>query len=141
MNLNILKNADVGGPLISATEFGNKWLKSKLIDVTENSIMLEFNVTSDMADNYGRLSSVIIMAIIDEIIGTTAFGLGRRLFSTNLKVDIISFADIGATIVADSKILNEEGENIYLECCLYCNSSLIVKGVSHGLAPTKYNKT
>lgn len=133
MNLKIFKTTDIGKLIPTPTGFGKQWLKPILLKTTDNSVRLMFHVSERMLDHNEDLPSGLILAIMDEIIGITAYGFGKQLFSTNLKVDFIFSSNKPSKIIAESNILNEENGVLYLECRLYCDTVLLAKGVSHGI--------
>ena len=90
-----------------------KWLNGKLIDIHEGSMDVEFVVREDMTNPMGVLHGGIASTILDEVVGTMVYALGREFayVSVNLNCDFLHAARIGDVILTKAKVIRA-GKNI-----------------------------
>lgn len=90
-----------------------RWLNGTLLDIREGSMKVEFIVREDMSNPMGILHGGMAATILDEVVGTMVFALGREFafVSVNLNCDYLNAARIGEAIFADAKVIRA-GKNI-----------------------------
>jgi acyl-coenzyme A thioesterase 13 len=90
-----------------------RWLNGTMLDIQKGSIKVEFVVRKDMSNPMGILHGGIAATILDEIVGTMVYALGREFafVSVNLNCDFLNPAMVGETIFADAEIIRA-GKNI-----------------------------
>lgn len=90
-----------------------RWLNGKLIDIQEGSMEAEFTVREEMTNPMGVLHGGISSAILDEVVGTVVYALGRDFAytSVNLNCDFLHAARLGDVISAKAKVIRA-GKNI-----------------------------
>ena len=90
-----------------------RWLNGKLIDIQEGSMEAEFTVREEMTNPMGVLHGGISSAILDEVVGTVVYALGRDFAytSVNLNCDFLHAARLGEIILAKAKVIRA-GKNI-----------------------------
>jgi len=91
----------------------SKWLNGKLIDIQEGSMEVEFVVREDMTNPMGVLHGGIASTILDEVVGTMVYALGREFayVSVNLNCDFLHAARMGDVILTKAKVIRA-GKNI-----------------------------
>ena len=90
-----------------------RWLNGRLTDIREGSMEVEFTVREDMTNPMGVLHGGIASTILDEVVGTMVYALGRDFayVSVNLNCDFLHAARIGDVITAKAKVIRA-GKNI-----------------------------
>ena len=90
-----------------------RWLDGKLIDLKEGSMAVEFTVRQDMTNPLGVLHGGIASTILDDVVGTLVYALGREFayVSVNLNCDFLHAARLGDVITATAKVVRA-GKNI-----------------------------
>ena len=90
-----------------------RWLNGRLTDIREGSMEVEFTVREDMTNPMGVLHGGIASTILDEVVGTMVYALGRDFayVSVNLNCDFLHAARIGDVITAKANVIRA-GKNI-----------------------------
>jgi acyl-coenzyme A thioesterase 13 len=90
-----------------------KWLNGKLIDIAEGSMEIEYEVRADMCNPMGTLHGGIASTMLDDIVGTMVYALGREFAftSVNLNCDFLNPAFPGEVLAAKSRVIRS-GKNI-----------------------------
>ncbi|CAG5070052.1 hypothetical protein DYBT9623_02792 [Dyadobacter sp. CECT 9623] len=128
--------AHIGKPMSKSKSPVGRWLNGKLTGVREGSMEVEFTVREDMTNPMGSLHGGIAATILDEVVGTMVYALGREFacVSVNLNCDFLHSARIGDVITAKSwvvrsgkNIIHVEGKIVDLEGKIIakCTSNMI----------------
>jgi len=128
--------AYIGKPASESKSPVGRWLNGTLTDVREGSMEVEFTVREDMTNPMGGLHGGIAATILDEVVGTMVYALGREFafVSVNLNCDFLHGAKIGDIITAKSwvvrsgkNIIHVEGKIVDLEGKIIakCSSNMI----------------
>jgi acyl-coenzyme A thioesterase 13 len=114
------------------------WLNGKLLDIREGSMEVEFVVRKDMCNPMDVLHGEIAAAILDDILGTIVYGLGRDFAytSVNLNCDFLTPAKLGDTIVAKGIIIRAGKNVIHVEGEIIDNSGRIIAKCASNLIQT-----
>lgn len=90
-----------------------RWLNGRLIDLREGYMEAEFVVRADMTNPAGVLHGGIASTILDDVVGTMVYALGREYaFTTvNLNCDFLHAAKVNDIITAKA-VLIRGGKNI-----------------------------
>lgn len=90
-----------------------RWLNGTLLDVQEGSMRVSYVVREDMTNPMGLLHGGIATTILDEVVGTMVYALGREYayVSVNLNCDFLNPAKVGDTLFASGKVIRA-GKNI-----------------------------
>lgn len=103
----------IGQHLQESPSAVGRWLNGKLIDVEEGSMEVQFVVREDMTNAMGVLHGGIASTILDDVVGTMVYALGREFAftSVNLNCDFLHTARLEDVITAKGKIIRA-GKNI-----------------------------
>jgi acyl-coenzyme A thioesterase 13 len=109
----ILLQAYIGSNMNESISPVGRWLNGKLIDIQEGHMAAEFTVRKDMTNPMGVLHGGIASTILDDVVGTMVYALGREFAytSVNLNCDFLHAARLGDVIVAKAKVVRA-GKNI-----------------------------
>ena len=90
-----------------------KWLNGVLLSIEAGSMEAEYHVREDMCNPMGTLHGGIAATILDDIVGTMGYALGREFgfTSVNLNCDFLNPAVVGDVLVAKSAVIRA-GKNI-----------------------------
>lgn len=90
-----------------------KWLNGVLLSIEEGAMEVEYQVREDMCNPMGTLHGGIAATILDDIVGTMVYALGREFgfTSVNLNCDFLNPAVVGDVLVAKSAVIRA-GKNI-----------------------------
>ncbi len=126
--------ASIGRKLGREQPHLSAWLDGTLREVSEDGFAVEFMVRPDMANPMGLFHGGAQAAIIDDVIGLTAYAsdLAHRYVSINLSIDFLGAAKIGDTVLAKSRLVRQGKQILHVECDLYDERGrLISKGASN----------
>lgn len=103
----------IGQHLNQSPSAVGRWLNGKLIDVQEGSMEIEFTVREDMTNSMGVLHGGIASTILDDVVGTMVYALGRdfAFTSVNLNCDFLHAARVGEILLTKGKVIRA-GKNI-----------------------------
>lgn len=103
----------IGQHLNQSPSAVGRWLNGKLIDVKEGSMEIEFTVREDMTNSMGVLHGGIASTILDDVVGTMVYALGRdfAFTSVNLNCDFLHAARVGEILLTKGKVIRA-GKNI-----------------------------
>ncbi|PWJ60310.1 uncharacterized protein (TIGR00369 family) [Dyadobacter jejuensis] len=89
------------------------WLNGTLLELDRGAMKVAFVVRRDMTNPMGILHGGIAAAILDDVIGTMVYALGRpfAFTSVNLNCDFLHAARLGESITAHAFVVRE-GKNI-----------------------------
>ena len=111
-----------------------RWLNGTLLAVEEGSLTVEYIVREDMTNPMRILHGGAAAAIIDELIGSTVYTLGREYIytSVNLNVDFLHSARLGEVITAQTRIVRAGKNIVHAECVITAaGGKIIAKAVSN----------
>jgi acyl-coenzyme A thioesterase 13 len=105
-----------------------RWLNGTLRDIQEGSMRVEFMVREDMSNPMGILHGGIASTILDEVVGTMAYALGREFafVSVNLNCDFLNNAKVGEIIFADAKVVRAGKNIVHAEGVITNTSGIII---------------
>lgn len=89
------------------------WLNGKLLSIQEGRMEVEFIVRKDMCNPMDVLHGGIAATILDDVLGTVVYALGRDFAytSVNLNCDFLNPASLGDVIIATGVIIRA-GKNV-----------------------------
>ncbi|WP_460949850.1 PaaI family thioesterase [Spirosoma daeguense] len=96
----------------SISPFG-RWLNGTILAVDYGRLVIEFLVREELTNPAGILHGGASAAILDDLVGTMVFSLGRpyAYTSVNLSVDYLHAARIDSVVTATAELIRE-GKNI-----------------------------
>jgi uncharacterized protein (TIGR00369 family) len=123
-----------------------KWLDGVLLLIEEGAMEVEYRVREDMCNPMGTLHGGIAATILDDIVGTMVYALGREFgfTSVNLNCDFLNPAVAGDVLVAKSEVIRAGKNIIHVEGQLVnthgrivakCTSNLIQTALKLPLVP------
>ena len=112
-----------------------QWLNPILISAEAGELEFSYVVRNEMTNPLGIIHGGTTAAIIDDAMGAAVFSLGvSHVYTTvSLSVDYFSRAQVGETIIAQTKIVKQGKQIINAECEVWNHdkSRLIAKGHSN----------
>ncbi|NIJ51414.1 PaaI family thioesterase [Dyadobacter arcticus] len=113
-----------------------RWLNGTLINIEEGSMEAEFTVRKDMTNPMRTLHGGMAATILDEVVGTMVYALGREYAytSVNLNCDFLHAAKLGDIITAKAKLIRAGRNIVHVEGVIHdihgkiiakCTSNLI----------------
>jgi uncharacterized protein (TIGR00369 family) len=108
--------AQIGADVAITPPGFSEWLQFKMIEVEEDSIIVEVVVRPEMCNPAGTLHGGIHSAILDEVIGMTAAAMGNdtHFVSLNMTTDYLRAARAGEVIRATSQVIRKGRTAIHL---------------------------
>jgi len=115
-----------------------RWLNGRLTDIREGSMEVEFTVRKDMTNPMGVLHGGIASTILDEVVGTMVYALGRDFayVSVNLNCDFLHAARIGDVITAKAKVIRAGKNIVHVEGTITDQESRIIAKCTSNLIQT-----
>ena len=115
-----------------------RWLNGRLTDIQEGSMEVEFTVREDMTNPMGVLHGGIASTILDEVVGTMVYALGRDFayVSVNLNCDFLHAARIGDVITAKAKVIRAGKNIVHVEGTITDQESRIIAKCTSNLIQT-----
>lgn len=110
------------------------WLHTKVLEVEEGRVKMEFKVESYMLNPLGIMHGGIMATILDEVMGSVSFTLGRTNgFATiNMNVDFLKPAKSGDIIWAEGTIVRAGKSVLHIKAELYnAQNHLLAKATSN----------
>ena len=116
-----------------------RWLNGKLLDIQDGTMKVEFIVREDMANPMGVLHGGIAATILDDVVGTMVYALGREFAytSVNLNCDFLHAAKTGDIIIAEAKVVRAGKNIIHVEGSIKNPAGLIIAKCSSNLIQTR----
>ncbi|MBD0852103.1 PaaI family thioesterase [Maribacter arenosus] len=112
-----------------------QWLNPILIRAEAGELEFSYVVRNEMTNPLGIIHGGTTAAIIDDAMGAAVFSLGLpHVYTTvSLSVDYFSRAQVGETIIAQTKIIKKGKQIINAECEVWNEDKtrLIAKGHSN----------
>ncbi len=124
-------------PSTSISPLG-RWLNGILRAVDYGHISMEFTVREDMTNPMGVLHGGSAAAIMDEVVGTMVFALGREYgyTSVNLNCDFLNAARLGVVLTANAKVIRAGRNIVHCECELVTDEGKIIAKCTSNLIQT-----
>lgn len=115
-----------------------RWLNGKLLDIQEGSMQVEYVVREDMSNPMGVLHGGIAATILDDVVGTMVFALGREFAytSVNLNCDFLNAAKMSEVVTANAKVIRAGKNIIHVEGVITNSEGLIIAKCSSNLLQT-----
>lgn len=115
-----------------------RWLNGKLVDINEGSMIAEFVVRQDMTNPMGVLHGGIASTILDDVVGTMVFALGREYAytSVNLNCDFLHAARLGDVITTTARVIRAGKNIIHVEGVIVNAEGKIVAKCTSNLIQT-----
>ncbi len=115
-----------------------QWLNGKLLEIKEGQLTMEFTVREDMCNPMGVLHGGIAATILDDVVGTMVFALGREnaFVSVNLNCDFLHPAKVGDVLTAQAKIIRAGKTIVHVEGTIAGYGSLIIAKCTSNLTQT-----
>jgi acyl-coenzyme A thioesterase 13 len=108
--------AQIGAEVAITPSGFSEWLQFKMIEVQDDSIIVEVVVRPEMCNPVGTLHGGIHSAILDEVIGMTVAAMGNdtHFVSLNMTTDYLRAARAGEVIRATSQVIRKGRTAIHL---------------------------
>lgn len=115
-----------------------RWLNGKLVLIEDGKMEMEFVVREDMTNPMGALHGGIAATILDEVVGTMVYALGREFayVSVNLNCDFLHLAKLGDILTVKSEVVRAGKNIIHVEGLIFNNEGKIVAKCSSNLIQT-----
>lgn len=115
-----------------------RWLNGKLMAISEGSMEVEFIVRDDMTNPMRVLHGGIASTILDDVVGTMVYALGRDFAYTtvNLNCDFLHAARIGDVIVGKANVIRAGKNIIHVEGVITSTDGKIVAKCTSNLIQT-----
>jgi acyl-coenzyme A thioesterase 13 len=110
------------------------WLEGRLLEIREDGFDVEFVVREEMTNPLGLFHGGMQAAILDEVIGLTAYATDpeARYVSINLTIDFLGSAKTGDKVVAKSRLIRQGRQILNAQCELFdATGKLISRGLSN----------
>lgn len=130
----------IGNPMIEHFSPVAKWLNGKLLTIEEGAMDVEYKVREDMCNPMGTLHGGIAATILDDIVGTMVYALGREFgfTSVNLNCDFLNPAVAGDVLIARAKMIRAGKNIIHVEGQLVHESGRLVAKCTSNLVQTAF---
>ncbi len=117
-----------------------KWLNGTLIAIEDGAMEVEYLVREDMCNPMGTLHGGIAATILDDIVGTMVYALGREFgfTSVNLNCDFLNPAVAGDVLVAKSAVIRAGKNIIHVEGRLVNAHGRIIAKCTSNLIQTAF---
>lgn len=115
-----------------------RWLNGRLIAIANSEMEIEYVVREDMCNPMGTLHGGIAATILDDIVGTMVYAMGREFAYTsiNLNCDFLNPAVVGDILTARSQVIRAGKSVIHVEGQITNDSGKIVAKCSSNLIQT-----
>lgn len=128
----------IGKPMQESHSHVGRWLNGTLLDIQEGSMKVEFVVRKDMSNPMGILHGGIAATILDEVVGTMVYALGREFafVSVNLNCDFLNAAKVGETIFASGNVIRAGKNIVHVEGSIVSAEGIIIAKCTSNLLQT-----
>ena len=98
-----------------------RWLNGTIIHVDYGQLIVDFTIREEMTNPAGVLHGGAAAAMLDDLIGTMVFALGREYAytSVNLTIDFLHAARISEVVTATAEVVRA-GKNI-----IHCEGRIV----------------
>nr|WP_295927282.1 PaaI family thioesterase [uncultured Dyadobacter sp.] len=130
----------VGKPMSQHFSPVAKWLNGKLLSIGEGEMEVEYQVREDMCNPMGTLHGGIAATILDDVVGTMVYALGREFgyTSVNLNCDFLNPALTGHILRAKSSVVRAGKNIIHVEGQLVNEQGRIIAKCTSNLFQTSF---
>ena len=131
--------SQIGKPFDHSQLSLSNWLSGTFVEVQEGALTMSFQVRKDMTNPIGILHGGAASAIIDDVIGMTAYALGKDFVyvTVSLSIDFLDNAKEGETIYAKTNVIRNGRTLVNVECQLTNESGkILARGTSNLVATT-----
>jgi acyl-coenzyme A thioesterase 13 len=126
----------IGKPMSQSVSPTGRWLNGTLLDIREGSMEVEVLIREEMTNPMGTLHGGMAAVILDEVVGTMVYALGREYAytSVNLNCDFLHAARLGDTVICKAGVVRAGKNIVHVEGVIYdllgkiiakCTSNLI----------------
>lgn len=128
----------VGGHLDENFSPVAHWLNGRLIEINEGSMKMEFLVREDMCNPIHLLHGGIAATILDDVVGTMVYALGREnaYVSINLNLDYLHPAKAGEVLTVNARIIRAGKTVVHVEGEIVGYGNLIIAKCTSNLTQT-----
>jgi acyl-coenzyme A thioesterase 13 len=115
-----------------------RWLNGRLIAIADSEMEIEYVVREDMCNPMSTLHGGIAATILDDIVGTMVYAMGREFAytSVNLNCDFLNPAVVGDILTAKSQVIRAGKSVIHVEGQITNGLGKIVAKCSSNLIQT-----
>ncbi|HEV7348928.1 PaaI family thioesterase [Telluribacter sp.] len=115
-----------------------RWLNGTLREARYGALSVEFEIKEYMTNPMGILHGGAAAAMMDDVVGTMVFALGREFAytSVNLNCDFLNPARLGETITAHSRVIRAGRNIVHCECEILNGEGRIVAKCTSNLIQT-----
>jgi acyl-coenzyme A thioesterase 13 len=98
-----------------------RWLNGTVREAEYGRLVAEYVIRDELVNPVGVLHGGIASAILDDLVGSVVFALGREygFTSVNLNVDFLNAARLGDTVTATAEVVRA-GKNI-----IHCEGRIV----------------
>jgi len=130
----------IGAHMTESISPVGRWLNGKLLDIQEGSMETEFTVREDMTNPMGVLHGGIASTILDDVVGTMVYALGREFAytSVNLNCDFLHAARLGEIIIASARVIRAGKNIIHVEGVIFNEEGKIIAKCASNLIQTSF---
>jgi len=128
----------IGKKLNSTPSEAGNWLEGVLVEVSENSIKVTYQVAPAMCNPAKILHGGVASLMMDDVIGMGNFASGSEYLMTsiNLNVDFLSAAQIGEKLEVSAKLVRSGSNLNHWEAVITKDSGKIVAKASSNMIKT-----
>lgn len=115
-----------------------RWLNGNLREVEHGKLVVDYVVREDMTNPMGTLHGGTASMIMDDIVGTLVYSLGREygFTSVNLNCDFLNPARVGEKIIATAHVIRAGKNIVHCECSIVNAEGIIVAKSTTNLIQT-----
>lgn len=115
-----------------------RWLNGKLLEIGEGHMKMEFTIREDMCNPLRMLHGGIAATILDDVVGTMVFALGREnaYVSINLNCDYLHPAKLGDVVTVHAKVVRAGKTIVHVEGEIIGYGNLVIAKCSSNLTQT-----
>lgn len=117
-----------------------KWLNGTLIVIEEGAMEVRYLVRADMCNPMGTLHGGIAATILDDIVGTMVYAMGREFgfTSINLNCDFLNPAIVGDELTAKSVVIRAGKNIVHVEGRIFDAQERIIAKCASNLIQTAF---
>ena len=121
----------------SISPFG-RWLNGIIQEVEYGRLVADFEIREEMTNPASVLHGGAASAILDDLIGTMVFSLGREYAytSVNLTIDFLHSARLGDVVTATAQVVRGGKNIIHCEGSIVANDGKIIAKCATNLIQT-----
>lgn len=113
-----------------------RWLQPKVRKVEPGNLVFEYTVREEMLNPAGTLHGGVTAAIMDDLIGATAYSLNEEGYfhpTINLSVDYFATARAGDSILVETQVAKRGRQIVNMLCEVWNNDKtrILARGTSN----------